>query len=120
MKWNIRLTSICSFILGIVLLSVAQTNGGKMARTADGTRPQSHIQEASDLSSGSIDPRTLGGTSAHHRETDQTLLPASASMMQMTLVAPLFIEDDDSSSTLVMVNASSLNTFADIVLSGMD
>jgi hypothetical protein len=55
-----------------------------------------------------------GGTS------QQTSVGQSDSVTQMPLVAPIFIEDDYFTSTLVMVNASSVNTFADVVLSGMD
>lgn len=51
------------------------------------------------------------------REASAVLTSAT---MQMPLVAPIFIEDDDFTSMLVMVNSSSVNTFADVVLTGMD
>jgi hypothetical protein len=47
---------------------------------------------------------------------------ASAPVMPtiMPIVAPLFIEDDQFTSTLVLVNASALNTYADVTFAGLD
>lgn len=42
------------------------------------------------------------------------------SMMPMQLVAPLFIEDEAFTSTLVMVNAANVNEFADVSVRGLD
>ena len=44
---------------------------------------------------------------------------ASAQMMMMPLVVPLFVEDGQFTSTLVLVNGSSLNTYADVVASDL-
>ncbi len=40
--------------------------------------------------------------------------------MAMPLVAPLFIEDHEFTSTLVLVNGSILNTYADVAITGLD
>lgn len=44
----------------------------------------------------------------------------SATMMEMPLVIPLFIQDQDFTSTLVMVNGSNAATAVDVVLTGLD
>lgn len=41
-------------------------------------------------------------------------------MMQMPTVAPLFIADQQFLSTLVLVNSTAVNTYADVTLRGMD
>jgi len=42
------------------------------------------------------------------------------SMMQMPVIAPLFIQDRNFSSALILVNASNIDTYADVILSGLD
>jgi hypothetical protein len=41
-------------------------------------------------------------------------------MMQMPVVAPLFIQNQDFRSTLILVNGSNVSTYADVVLTGLD
>lgn len=119
MKRSIRLTSLFTFLFSIVLLVCSQTRSLKIIRAADGMGPQSRIGQT-ELGANAREAKIPSGRAGHGLETTQVSPPANASMMQMPLVAPLFIEDADFSSTLVMVNASSLNTFADVVLTGMD
>jgi len=45
---------------------------------------------------------------------------SKGTMMAMPLVAPLFIQDRDFASTLVVVNGSAVTAVADVVLSGLD
>jgi hypothetical protein len=46
--------------------------------------------------------------------------PQMSTMAMMPLVAPLFIQDQDFTSTLVLVNGSNLNTYADVTVAGLD
>ncbi|HWO30529.1 MAG TPA: hypothetical protein VNO32_17175 [Candidatus Acidoferrum sp.] len=41
-------------------------------------------------------------------------------MSGLPLIAPLFIEDGQFSSTLVLVSGTQLNTYADVTVRGMD
>lgn len=41
-------------------------------------------------------------------------------MMHMPLVVPLFIEDGNYTSTLIMVNGTTKTTYADVTLRGLD
>lgn len=49
-------------------------------------------------------------------QREGTALPSGSMMMQMPLVVPLFIEDSEFTSELIMVNASLEQTYADVVL----
>jgi hypothetical protein len=52
--------------------------------------------------------------------TPQNPTPPMGSMMKMPVVAPLFVQNEEFSSTLVLVNDSSATTYADVVLTGLD
>ena len=55
--------------------------------------------------------------------TPKTTKPSASStpaMMQMPMVAPLFIEDGDFTSTLVLVNSSAVPTYADVTVRALD
>jgi hypothetical protein len=119
MKWSIRLTGLSVFLTGIVLLVFPQAQRLKMAQGVRGGGPQSRIDRI-ESGTGTGQGKAPAGRIGHGPETAQVSAATDASMMRMPLVAPLFIEDRDFSSTLAMVNASSLNTFADVVLTGMD
>jgi len=45
---------------------------------------------------------------------------ATDGMMPMQIVAPLFVEDADFTSTLVIVNAANADEFADVSVRGLD
>jgi len=45
---------------------------------------------------------------------------SSMSQMQMPIAAALFVEDGDFTSTLILVNGSSLSTYADVTLRRLD
>jgi len=63
------------------------------------------------MSSGAKDRTTKSS-----QQGTSTTMP----MMPMPLVAPLFIVDEDFTSTLVLVNGSALKTYADVVLRAPD
>jgi hypothetical protein len=44
----------------------------------------------------------------------------AAPVMQMPLVVPLFIQDRTFTSNLIIVNTTNVNTYADVILSGLD
>jgi hypothetical protein len=62
----------------------------------------------------------LGSTRAAETRTSQTPSTRMGATVQMPLVVPLFIANDDFASSLVLVNGTAIETYADVVLHAPD
>jgi hypothetical protein len=60
------------------------------------------------------------GAGIRTTKSSQQSTGTSTPMMPMPLVAPLFIANEEFTSTLVLVNGSALQTYADVILRGPD
>src|SRR5216684_790076 len=72
----------------------------------------------------SANERSRGGKAAAvstvKTKTTKTSAPKAGPMMRMPLVLPLFLQDQQFTSTIVLVNGSAESTYADVTLTGLD